>query len=370
MKGILFRTICRAYLVSFIGIFLTVLAIFLVADFVDRAKAYTGPNWMTDVAILYLHKAVVATQQLAPAAMLLAAGVTVSTLRKRGEVTALQSLGFGPASLYVPILLCASAIAIGLILFDERVVTHSSRQVDEITVKRFNRWGDWRFYFTPKQWFRRGDSIFYLRGGDVETGFADATVLKLTPEFELERRIDAGGMHFLEGTRWRLTGVQERTFLPSGELKLRTLEEAIYDFGVEGRAFRIRAGRPEQMRLGQLEEQILIRAEVGLVTRNFELALHNRFAYPLAGIPAALLAVGLALRPGRKGHLTKAMVEGLFITMALYGLMVVFKTLVTSERVLPAIAAWLPTLVLLTGATALWARREGLLPWRRRVSAD
>lgn len=366
MRGLLFRTLCRAYLISFIGIFLTVLAIFLVADFVDRAKAYTGPNWMIDVAILYLHKAVVATQQLAPAAMLLAAGVTVSTWRKRGEITALQSLGFGPASLYVPILVCASTIAIGLILFDERVVVHSSRQVDEITVKRFNRWGDWRFYFTPKQWFRRGELIFHLRGGDVETGFQDATVLELTPDFELDRRIDAKGMRFLEGTRWLLTDVKERTFLPEGKLQLREFEETTYDFGVEGRAFRIRPGRPEQMGFVQLEEQILARAEVGLVTRNFELALHNRFAYPLAGIPAALLAVGLALRPNRRGHLTLAMVEGLFITMGLYGLMVVFKTLVTSERMLPALAAWLPATLLLISAAALWMRREGWLPSLRR----
>lgn len=361
MRGILFREVCYRFLVSFVGIFLTVLAIFLVADFVDRAKAYTGPNWVVDVSVLYAHKAVVATQQLAPAALLLAAGVTVSTLRKRGEVTALQSLGFGPSTLFLPILLCASVIAAGLIVFDERVVVRSSRQVDEITVKRFNRWGDWRFYFTPKQWFRRGDTIFHLRGGDVESGFTDVTVLTLSRDFRLERRIDAARMTFLEGTRWRLTDVQERAFPADGTVRVRAEAEATYDLAVEGQAFRIRAGRPEQMPIAQLREQIAARAEVGLVTRQFELALHNRFAYPLAGIPAALLAVGLALRPNRKGHLTLAMVEGLFIAMGLYGLMVVFKTLVTSERVAPALAGWLPTTVLLAGALALWLRREGWL---------
>ena len=67
-------------------------------------------------------------------------------------------------------------------------------------------------------------------------------------------------------------------------------------------------------------------------------------------MPAALLAVGLALRPNRRGHLTAAIVEGLLIAVAMWGLMVVCRTLVMTERLAPAVAAWLPTLVLSVAA--------------------
>ena len=366
MRSTLFFYVVRTYVRSVVGILAAVLTVFLVVDFVDRARAYTGEGWVWDVMRLYAYKALVSTQQLGPAALLLAAGVTVSALRKRGEVTALRALTFGPAALYVPVGLCALAVCLGLIGFDEEVVVKASRQVDEISTQRFNRWGDWRLYYTPKQWFRRGEHVFFLRAGSAEEGFKDVAILTLTPGFKLSRRLDAEAMYPVQGTRWRLTGVIERTFSEDGRTEVSNRAEAEYDLGVPVSSFRIRPGRPEQMRSAELREQIIARAEVGLASRQYELALHNRFAYPMAGLPAALLAVGLALRPNRRGHLTAAIVEGLLITVAMWGLMVVCRTLVMTERLTPGVAAWMPSVVLSVAAAWLWLRREGLLQLPRR----
>ncbi len=369
MRGTLFLYVVRTYVRMSVGIFAAVLTVFLVVDFVDRARTYVGEGWGWDVLVLYGNKALVAAQQLGPAALLLAAGASVSTLRKRGEVTALRALTFGPSSLYVPVGLCALAACLGLIAFDERVVVEASRRVEEITTQRFNRWGDWRLYYTPKQWFRRGEHVFFLRAGSAEKGFRDVAILTLTREFHLARRLDAEGMFPLEGTRWRLTGVVERTFSPEGSTSVRTLEEVDYDLGVAPHVFRIRPGRPEQMRVAELREQIAARTEVGLASRQYALALHNRFAYPLVALPAALLAVGLALRQNRRGHLTAAIVEGLLISMAMWGMMVVCRTLVLTERLAPAVAAWLPVGVLIVAAVGLWLWREGLLHLPRRPAS-
>jgi lipopolysaccharide export system permease protein len=366
VRTTLFFYVVRTYMKSVVGILAAVLTVFLVVDFVDRARAYSGEGWVWDVLRLYANKALVATQQLGPAALLLAAGVTVSALRKRGEVTALRALTFGPAALYVPIGLCAAAVCLGLILFDEAVVVKASRRVDEITTQRFNRWGDWRLYYTPKQWFRRGEHVFFLRAGSAEEGFREVAILTITPSFKLSRRLDAEGMYPVEGTRWRLTGVVERTFSADGRTQVRSLEEGEYDLGVPSTSFRIRPGRPEQMRSAELREQIVARAELGLASLQYQLTLHNRFAYPMAGFPAALLAVGLALRPNRRGHLTAAIVEGLLIAVMMWGLMVVCRTLVMTERLSPLVAAWLPSVVLSVAAAVLWVRREGLLQWPRR----
>jgi lipopolysaccharide export system permease protein len=245
-------------------------------------------------------------------------------------------------------------------------VVKASRRVDEISTQRFNRWGDWRLYYTPKQWFRRGEHVFFLRAGSAEDGFRDVAILTITPRFQLSRRVDAEAMYPLAGTRWRLTGVVERSFAPDGSTRVRTLDEVEYELGVPASSFRIRPGRPEQMRSSELREQIVARAEVGLASRQYELTLHNRFAYPMAGFPAALLAVGLALRPNRRGHLTAAIVEGLLIAVTMWGLMVVCRTLVMTERLAPMVAAWLPSVVLSVAAAVLYLRREGLLHWPRR----
>jgi lipopolysaccharide export system permease protein len=365
VNATLLRYVIRTYLQFFVGILAAVLAIFLVADFVDRGRNYTGEGWIGAALELYFNKALVAAHQLGPAAMLLAAGATVSSLRKRGEVTAMRALTFGPTALYLPIGLCAAVLGLGLVAFDESVVVRAGRRIDEINTQRFNRWGDWRFYYTPKQWFRRGERVFYLRGGDAEGGFEDATVLTLTDDFRLSRRLDAARMRPLEGTQWELTGVVERTFTPEGATQLRSAQQEVVDLGVAGRAFRIRPGRPEQMRVPQLRQQLVARKEVGLPTALFKLALHNRFAYGFAALPAALLAVGLALRPGRRGHLTVAMVEGLVVVMVLWGMMVVGRTLATNQHLPAWLAAWAPSLVLTIASVALWVRTEGF-SWRAR----
>lgn len=356
--GTLRRYVLRSYATFVAGILGIVLAIFLVTDFVDRAKAYTGPNVVADVAVLYGYKALVFTHQLGSAVLLLAAGACVSALRKRGEVTAIGALSFGPSALYLPIGMLAVAASGALVAFDEYVVTNAAAKVEQITVHRFHRWGDYRFYFKPKQWYRRGDRLFYLRQGTADQGFNDVTILTVTEDFQLARRLDAQSMLHTQGTVWRLEGLVDRTFTKDGGTRVHVSQNAELDLGAGPEGFRVRMGRPEQMRLSELAEQIRTRAEVGLPTRQFLLGFHNRFAYPFAGVPAALLAVGLALRPGRRGHLTTAMIEGLVVAVTLWGLMVVCRTLVLAERMPPVLAAWAPFIVLTVAATLLWQKLQ------------
>jgi lipopolysaccharide export system permease protein len=142
VSPIVFRYVLRAYLGYFAAILFGLLAVFLVIDFVDRASAYTGPAWVRDALVLYGYKAVVAVPQLGPAALLLAGGTAITSLRKRGEVTALESLGFGWLAHFAPIGLAALSLSAGLIAFDEWAVPTAGPRVDEITAQRFHRWGD------------------------------------------------------------------------------------------------------------------------------------------------------------------------------------------------------------------------------------
>src|SRR4051812_11083265 len=216
MSWTLFRYVAGTYLRFVAAIFLAVLTIYLVADYVDRARIYSGPNWVADALELYAYKALVVTRQLAPAALLLGAGAAISALRKNGEVVALQSLRMGPAQLYLPVAACALALAAGLVAFDETLVVRANVRVDEITVRRFNSWGDWRTYNAPTQWFRSKEWILHVRGGSARDGYTDVTVLRFTPAFQLERRIDAKRMVSDGGTWWRLEEAIDRTFTRNG----------------------------------------------------------------------------------------------------------------------------------------------------------
>ena len=300
MSATVFRYVAKVYAGWCAACFFALWVVFLVADYGDRLKAYLDKP-LADVGLLYFNKALVAAHQLGPAAMLLAAGAAVTALRRRGEVTAVLALGGSPVSLFAPVAAVGAVLTLGLLGFDEYVATAAGRNVDELQVQRFHSYGDYRLFYAPRRWYRVGDAFLFLRGeaaGDVQH---DVSLLELGPGFSLAERLDAEAMTPLSGGRWRLDGVSRWTFgsetlvrspAPSLEVELK---------GTSADTFRIRTGRPEQMRLPDLLQQRQLREKVGLPVQRYTLALHQRFAYPLTGLFAALLAVGLSLRRDRRG---------------------------------------------------------------------
>src|SRR5262249_27859461 len=194
-----------------------------------------------------------------------------------------------------------------------------------------------------------------LEDGDVVSGFRGVTLLRLAPGFDLPERVDAEEMHAVGETTWQLVGVSRREVDQQGGVQLTVLPETTLDLGIRRSVLASRPGRPEQMRIPLPRQQIAARREVGPSDRVYVLALGNRFLYPLCGVPAALVAIALALRPGRGTSLTTALVEGLGVTMSLWGLMVIVRALVSTGRMAPLLAAVLPAVLLcLALALLVW----------------
>lgn len=360
MSFTLVRYVTRLYLALFFGVLAASLLIFLVGDLGDRWELFLGKA-TPDVAALYWNKGLMLVHQLSPVAMLLAAGTTVSVLRKRGEWLAMQALGVSRWTVVAPVAACAAVLTVGLMAWGELVVTRAGPEVDRLMVQKFGIWGDYRFYYFPQTWFRAGDHVFNVRGGTDDDGaMRDVTVLAMDPGFGLAARYDAERFQAVGGDTWRLFDVTVRRFLASGEAPLE--QKAQLELPVPGttpETFQLRVGRPELMRLKDLWHQQRIRAGLGLGTQRFELAVHERFAFPFAGWIAALLAALVALRPGRRGHLTLTLVEGLGVTVGLFALMIVGKRLALGEHLPVGPAAWLPVLAAAGALVVLWRRFDG-----------
>ena len=356
MSRTLFGLLAKSYLAFFAMVMLVVLVVYLVADLGDRIRMYAEAD-LSDVVLLFGNKMLVMVGQLAPAAMLLAAGATVSALRQRGELTAMRALGMSPLSVVAPIVAVALALGVALVGYEDQVASRAGVRVDTMQVERFKVWGDFRFHYFPRQWLRVGPHVFQVRGATSDTELDGVTIYTLADDFSLSARLDAKVMRHLQGDQWELLEVRERDF---GEESVQRIESRrVQRFaGTAADTFRIRPGRPEQMQLAQISEQARLRAGVGLPTRRFELAWHQRFTNALIGVVAAALAAALAMRPNRKGHLTVALLEGLLVAAGLWGLSVVGKALALSEHLTPIVAAWGPCVALALVAAAMLARLQ------------
>jgi lipopolysaccharide export system permease protein len=347
---ILFRYVAREYLKAFAGALFGVTAIYLVVDYVDRAKNYSGPGWPAAAALLYGYKSIAIGYQLAPAALLLAAGIALSGLRRRGEYTALRSLAIGPWGVLLPLAATGLALCAALVLADELLVGAASMRVDEISANRFRYYGEWRTWFGGNRWFHGKRHVYHLRRGDADRGFEDVTLFQISEGFRLAQRIDAGRMTSAGGTTWTLLDGTRRD-LAGLSARVEPFQELTLPLDEGPAAFRVARGRPEQMSFFDVARQIAIRAGVGLPADRYALALHNKLAYPLGGLPGAILAGALTLRRGRRGSLAAALAEGFFVIVAFWALLVVCKAAALAGGMSPAWAAWLPDL-LFAGAAA------------------
>ena len=131
------------------------------------------------------------------------------------------------------------------------------------------------------------------RGASSDTELDGVTIYQLASDFTLTSRLDAKVMRHLQGDEWELTDVRERTFSDTSQQQFAPVRRQHFP-GTKADTFRIRPGRPEQMQLTQLTEQARLRAGVGLPTRRFELAWHQRFTNALIGVVAAVLAAAFA----------------------------------------------------------------------------
>ena len=356
----LFRHLAARTLVAFLGALAGVLVIFLAVDFVDYADQFTGPGWLLPALELYANKTALVVRQVAPAAMIVGAGLAVSGLRQTREWTAMRALGLGPWRVAAPVSFVAVLAGLALVVVHEKVGVHAAERVDEIRATRFGRPSERRRIEAaraPKRWFRGADGrrIYHLRGALEGGGFEHVTILEVTPDFRLGRRIDAERMR-PDGAGWILEEAVERTFRPDGTLELdrSDLRRIVLDEPPE--AFSVAPGKPAQMTFGRLVHQIGVRRRTGLPVAQFELERYDRLAYPFAGLPGALLAVALALRRERRGHVSAALLESVGVTLLFWGAQGVSAALGLSGSVPAWVSSWAPDLLFL--AAGLWAVRR------------
>lgn len=357
---ILFGYAARRTLLAMLGALGGVVAIYLAVDFVDNSAAFSGAGWLPAALELYAYKAVVVTREIGPAAMLLGTSVAVSGFRVTREWTAMRAVGLGPWRLAVPVLVVTFGAGLGLIVLHDVVGVRAAERVEEITALRFARGGDKHRYLAarePKRWFRGADGrrIYHLRGSLPGGGFQNVTVYEVDAAFRMVRRVDAVRMH-PAGDEWILEDVEDRRWAPDGAMTLTRAETRRTRFDEPPEAFSVIAGRPQQMRWATLEGQIDLRRRLGLPTVDFELERDNRLAFPLVAVPGALLAIALALRRNRKGHVAAALGEAVGVSLVFWAAQGVSWALALSGRVPTQVAAWAPN-VLALAAGILAVRR-------------
>jgi lipopolysaccharide export LptBFGC system permease protein LptF len=305
---------------------------FYLGDEGRRLAAIVGLPRALEVAVLHLPLVLV---QIAPVAVLLGIVLTLSTLRQRGELEAIASLGEGPARVLPPLLLAGLLGAGFAAVVDETLVPPCERLAEAAGGTTASSLTGLEH---PGRWIRQGP--WFIREGE---GGAQLAV-EVDPAMRPLRRLDrpAGS------NRTRVTTFPEGDgpFVRADALAPPApLLEA-------SRTLRRLEHRAESLSSPELARRISLGAAAGQAPRVEALVLFSKLAHPLFCLAFALLAGPFALGH-RARTLSADLARAVLLSLAGFLLLAAGWSLGRSG-LLPAPAGVFGPLALLTLIGALW----------------
>lgn len=345
------RSVARLAAVLLSALALGLVSLFLVIDFGDWLRIYTGKP-PGDVALLYWFRSHVALVQFGPAAMVLVGGLTVTVLRRRGEWTALKALGASPWILLKPLIVVVGLSSVALVGFQEWVVAESGPRIDRMMVENFQRWGDFITVYSPRRWFRTGNWLLNVKGDITPEQLNDVRLFEIRADGGLARWLEGERLTFEGAGRWRLEGAHEISL--NGALVTGTPEGTLsLSLPLRPEINHLAIGRPEWLPLSVLRGQVGVMSTLQLPTEATRFAVHHRVASALVSLLACLLTALLALTDRNRPSIPRALITGGVLYGLLFVAAMISRSLALNGRLEVPVAAWLLPALLAVANLAL-----------------
>ena len=176
------------------GVSLAVLILlFLTFDFFDRIDNILSDN--SDPLLIFqyfLMKVPLNISLMLPVAMMSGVLLTLGTLSKNSEITAMRASGLSVLSLIKPLLLCGVIASFITVVLNESIVPGAqkrSREIYNIDIKKKDRTGT---YSQKNIWFRSEDTFYSIENFDSGNKSLDElTALSVNESYKVHTRLDA-----------------------------------------------------------------------------------------------------------------------------------------------------------------------------------
>ncbi len=306
------------------------------------------------IAAHFLLKLPLIFYTMAPVAALLATLLTLTALKKSGELGAMFFSGVRPWDVVRPLALCALLVTAFTFAINQRLVGAANRASEELV--RSNRSGAPTLVGTRGIWLIEGNRILHIRSVEGEgTVLLDPTILTFTgTDFtRLAERMD-GEKAVWSGESWRLSGAWTRRFEADSPLPPSGPEEVTLSLGVRPDKFFKVQRWPDEMGQKELAEYIRDLRLTGLPSARHAVRWHRNLAVSLLPLALALVAITVAFRIPLRGGVPVGTAAGLLILLAFWSLYSFTLSLGGTGTIHPALAAWgMPLLLTVAGALSI-----------------
>lgn len=350
---ILSRYLIRTYLTVIATCLAAFVSIYLVVDFLERyARLSRAGASNADVFLYFLCKTPEIIFQTTPMAVLMGTILTIGTLSRNSELTAMRSSGRSLFQIGRPLLLVAAAVSI-LLLFMQEFITPIANEklnyIDQVVVRKK---GQSAFFRKDNIWHRDDSLILQAKIYNPETTtLSGITIWEIGKGIRPISRIDASSATPVQGG-WQLHHAIKRTFSDSGHELTRSADTLTVSLDLTIDDFKVIAKSAEDMGFTDLRRYCINISENGYDATPYLTLMYSKISLPFAALVMAFLGIPFSMRDGRSGGIGAGIVFSIVIGFSYFIINSLLLSLGQAGAMYPLLAAWTANIIF--AAAGLW----------------
>ena len=345
--NILDRYIIRKFLLIFVMLFLSLLAIYIIITFFERINAIYEHNKPLSLFFTYIwFKIPEFVHIILPVTALTSTLLCLGLLNKFNEITAMKTCGISLYRIILPLIFLALLTGLLSFYLQEKILPSSNKMAEE-TWNQIQDLPARTVSQSDRRWVMGKDRnriYYYLYFDQWASVFSQLSIYDFDSEnWSLKSRIYAKKAR-LESGRLYLNDAWKRDFRNNKLINFEKQSEMTIRIDEDKSYFLREWKAPDQMNYTELKqyiEEIEIR---GFESVRYEVDLHFKLSFPFISLIMVFLGIPFAFTMGKRGTLVGLGVS-MIIAMIYWGAIGIFRGLGYVEYMSPALAAWGPNVV-------------------------
>lgn len=341
------RYLLRHFLHIFALTLMACVSIYLLVDFFEKAGNFIEHKAQPAQYLTYfLNSLPLIIVQVMPLVILMATVLTLGSLGRSNEITALRSCGLSLWRIVRPLVLSVGALAIGYLLINEVIAPISTRQLTRLLDYQLQGKPEPTFN-SDRIWYRDGNHIIKVSLALPEKKLLQGVaIFELNRAFKLDKRLQIRELSYQQD-HWVAASVKQRVFDPeTGDLKSSTqLTNQRIDMGRTPQDFTMvieQHGFRSAIDLWHSSRKL---AAEGFDTTRLSVDLQTRLAAPFACIIMAFLGVPFSLGRERGSSIALGVGLSLAVGVGYFLLQSLALAFGYSGALPPIVAGWVANLI-------------------------
>jgi len=304
MVKVIDRYIISEFMSAFLGAFAVMVVFYEMVSFIDMAGYFFKHAAPLDVIFRYLlFRIPMALFHVTPICVLLAATLTMASMSRFSEVTALKAAGMSLLRIAAPMIAAAAAIS-ALAFMDSEYVFHlAAKETTRIYYEEVKKQTRKTAFQSSHIWYMADDGAIWNIGAMdyVKMTMLDVSLFAFDPQGQMTSRVTAASARY-NGSGWTLKSLVKITFDGKGGFtgeNVASMEFPKEAIPVED----LKKERldPEEMNLAEISRYIGDTRAKGYDATSYVAEYYGKIAFPFISLIMPFIAVPLGARSSRSG---------------------------------------------------------------------